>query len=161
LLSYLRRPGPHPARGKWASLVPGSPDARGRATPPASGRARSGCESPLHLRQRLWASVSAQFESPTGAVFVIRHQAARGLAFICAVVLAGNPGPPLIRHVRSTITQRGLVNSLLQLGELNAITVCVSWTRRAQRLICHPDGCYKVKSRDMHFPVTTCCQLLF
>lgn len=60
-----------------------------------------------------------------GAMFVIRHRAARGLAFICAAVLAGNPGPPLIRHVRSTITQRGLVNSLLQLGELNAITPCV------------------------------------
>ena len=118
----MQSPGPHPTCGKWASLVPGSPEARGRATPPASGRVQSGCESRLHLRQRLRASVSAQFESTMGAVFVIRHQAARGLAFICAVVLAGNPGPPLIRHVRSTITQRGLVNSLLQLGKLNAIT---------------------------------------
>ena len=57
-----------------------------------------------------------------GAMFVIRHQAAPALAFICAVVLAGNPGTPLIRHVRSTVTQRGPVNSLLQLGKLNAIT---------------------------------------
>lgn len=57
-----------------------------------------------------------------GAVFVIQHQATWCLAFICAAVLAGNPRAPLIQHVRSTIKQRGLVNSLLQLGELNAIT---------------------------------------
>ena len=147
---------PRPPSRPWKMGILGTRQPRGTRSRHPTGQ-RPGAVG-------LWeppASVSAQFESTTGAMFVIRHQAARGLAFICAVVLAGNPGPPLIRHVRSTITQRGLVNSLLQLGELNAITVCVSWTRRAKPLICHPDGCYKVKTRDMHFPVTTCCQLLF
>lgn len=55
-------------------------------------------------------------------MFVIPHQAAVVSGVYLCCCLAGDPRAPLIRHVRSTIKQRGLVNSLLQLGELNAIT---------------------------------------
>lgn len=76
----------------------------------------------------------------------------RCLAFICAAVLAGDPGAPLIRHVRSTIKQRGPANSLLQLGELNAITRVVVTDRQIPVSHLPPDACYKVKSQGRAFP---------
>lgn len=107
--------GPARPRGAWFNPSPhhhhpGRPGAAGLRDPPSSKAATPGFPRQLNWNRWWERCLYVDIKQP------------QCLAFICAVVLAGNPRPPFIRHVRSTSKQRGLVNSLLQLGELNAIT---------------------------------------
>lgn len=61
-------------------------------------------------------------------------------------------GALLIWHVRSTIKQRAPVNSLLQLGKLNAITRVFVTDLQIPASNLPSDGCYKVKSQGHAFP---------
>lgn len=65
--------------------------------------------------------ISAKFELMIGAVFVILHQA----ALVSGVYLCDCSGsffPSLLSSDMSGLQSKRIVNSLLQLGELNAIT---------------------------------------
>lgn len=144
----------HPSPPRKTS-TPGSTGPRERhfvpGRPARSGEVGLG-DLPSSTAATTGLYTAAQFESMMGAMFVIRHQAARvsGVYLCCCFVRQS--GAPLLRHVKSTIKQRGLANSLLQSGELNAITRVFVTDLRSQPLICHPDGCYKVKRQGHAFP---------
>lgn len=126
----------HPPRpGRMSHL--GAARGRGTLFPPAPS---SGGTDRLSLNRGREGCLQFDIKQP------------RCLAFICAVVVAGDPGAPLIRHVRSTIKQRGPVNSLLQLGELNAITRVFVTDLQIPASHLPSDACYKVKSRGRAHP---------
>lgn len=112
---------------------------------------------PPPLRRQARAAQRAPLEGMPGAVFVPRRQAAWCLAFICAVVPAGNPGA-LSSHMagRQAHKEAGGLALPGRRAECHSRLLsppCMS----ASPL--RPEGCYKARRQGLS-PGTTCCQPL-